>query len=82
MKTANVRKLRHAFGEVMEWITEGQRVEIVKKGKVIALLSPPPPIQKPKKVKLPDFEARRKRIFGDRVLPGNIIAEERESYEW
>jgi antitoxin (DNA-binding transcriptional repressor) of toxin-antitoxin stability system len=82
MKTANVRKLRHAFGDVMEWVNEGEQVKIVKKGKVIALLSPPPPEHEPKKVKLPDFAARQKRIFGDRVLPGNIIAEERESYEW
>jgi antitoxin (DNA-binding transcriptional repressor) of toxin-antitoxin stability system len=81
MKTANVRQLRHAFGDVMDWITEGQQVKIVKKGKVIALLSPPPPATR-KKVKLPDFKARRKRIFGDRVLPGNAVAEERESYEW
>ena len=84
MKTANVRQLRHAFGEVMDLIAQGEQVEIVKKGKVIALLSPPA-AQKPKPFKLPDFEARRKRIFGDcdgRVLPGNIIAEERESYEW
>jgi antitoxin (DNA-binding transcriptional repressor) of toxin-antitoxin stability system len=79
MKTANVRQLRHAFGEVMSLIAQGQQVEIVKKGKVIALLSPPP-AAKPKKFKLPDFEARRKRIFGDRVLPGNSIVEERESY--
>jgi antitoxin (DNA-binding transcriptional repressor) of toxin-antitoxin stability system len=81
MKTANVRQLRHAFGEVMNLIAEGEQVEIVKKGKVIALLSPPPR-PKRKEFKLPDFEARRKRIFGDRVMPGNIIAEERESYEW
>lgn len=81
MKTANVRQLRHAFGDVMNWVADGQQVKIVKKGKVIALLSPPPRAQ-PKKVKLPDFAARQRRIFGDRVLPGNIIAEERESYEW
>jgi len=81
MKTANVRQLRHAFGDVMQWVADGQQVNIVKKGKVIALLSPPPRA-KAKKVKLPDFEARRKRIFGNRVMPGNIIAEERESYEW
>ena len=81
MKTANVRQLRHAFGEVMEWVAEGEQVEIVKKGKTIAVLSPPPPA-KPRKFNLPDFEARRKRIFGDRILPGNIVAEERESYEW
>jgi len=80
MKTANVRQLRHDFGSVMDWVAEGQQVEIVKKGKVIALLSPPP--SKPKKLKLPDFAARQKRIFGDRVLPGNLVAEERESYPW
>jgi prevent-host-death family protein len=81
MKTANVRQLRHAFGDVMDWVTDGQQVKIVKKGKVIALLSPPPR-SNPKKVKLPDFAARQNRIFGDRVLPGNIVAEERESYQW
>lgn len=81
MKTANVRQLRHDFGSVLHWITEGQQVEIVKRGKVIALLSPPAKSQ-PKKIALPDFAARRKRIFGDRVLPGNIVAEERESYQW
>ena len=42
----------------------------------------PPPRSKSKKIKLPDFAARQKRIFGDKVLPGNIVAEERESYEW
>lgn len=82
MKTANVRQLRHDFGSVLDWIAEGQQVEIVKKGTVIAVLSPPPPPANPKKFKLPDFAARRKRIFGDRILPGNIVAEERESYQW
>jgi len=74
--------LRHDFGSVLNWITEGQQVEIIKKGKVVALLSPPPARSKPRKIKLPDFEARRKRIFGDQILPGNAVAEERESYEW
>jgi antitoxin (DNA-binding transcriptional repressor) of toxin-antitoxin stability system len=81
MKTANVRQLRHAFGEVMDWITEGQQVKIVKKGRVIALLSPPPR-SKSKKLGLPDFAARQQRIFGDQILPGNIVAEERENSPW
>ena len=81
MKAADVRQLRHAFGDVMEWGADGQQAKIVKKGRVIALLSPPPR-SNPKRVKLPDFAARQKRIFGDKVLPGNIVAEERESYEW
>jgi hypothetical protein len=37
---------------------------------------------KAKIIKIPDFEARRRRVFGDTVMPGNIVAEERESYEW
>jgi len=84
MKTANVRQLRHAFGSVMEWVADGQQVEIVKRGKVVALLSPPPPPATPEEFKVPDFEARRKRIFGDHEgpLPPSIVAEERESYEW
>jgi len=81
MKTANVRQLRHAFGDVLDWVADGQQVKIVKKGKVVALLSPPPRSMR-KRVKLPDFAMRRRRIFGDRVMPGNLIAEERESYEW
>jgi prevent-host-death family protein len=83
MKTANVRQLRRDFGSVMKWVANGEQVQIVKKGKVVAVLSPPPSAQR-KKIKLPDFEARRKRIFGDKdeVLPGNIVAEERESYEY
>jgi antitoxin (DNA-binding transcriptional repressor) of toxin-antitoxin stability system len=84
MKIANVRQLRHAFGSVLEWVAEGQQVEIVKKGKVVALLSPPPKSSAPKKIKLPNFEARRRRIFGKSKgpLPRSIVAEERESYEW
>jgi prevent-host-death family protein len=47
MKTANVRQLRREFGTVLKWVADGEQVEIVKKGKTIALLSPPP--AKPKK---------------------------------
>ena len=67
----------------MEWVAGGEQVEIVKRGKVIALLSPAPQ-GKTGTVKTPDFEARRKRIFGEShgPLPPSIVAEERESYEW
>ena len=84
MKTANVRQLRHAFGSVMEWVADGQQVKIIKKGKVVALLTPPPKAAAAKAFRLPDFDARRKRVFGDRKgpLPRSIVAEERESYEW
>jgi prevent-host-death family protein len=79
MKTATVRQLRHQFGTVLSWVEEGEPVEISKRGKIIALLSPPPARAPARPRKRPDFAARLKRIYGDKVLPGDVIVEERES---
>ena len=50
MKTATLSKLRHDFGRVFAWVEQGEPVDISKRGKIIALLSPPPPLKpgKPK----------------------------------
>ena len=79
MKTATVRQLRHQFGTVLNWVEAGEPVEISKRGKIIALLTPPPARVPPSPRKRPDFAARLKRIYGDQVLPGDVIVEERES---
>ena len=73
MKTANVRQLRHDFGSVLNWIAEGQQVEIVRKGKVVALLSPPRRGKTRKFVK-PDILARLKKTWGDRVFSTEEVA--------
>jgi prevent-host-death family protein len=79
MKTATVRQLRHDFGTVLTWVEQGEAVEISKRGRIIALLSPPlaPKPVRPKK--RPDFIGRLQRIYGDRVLAGNIVVADRES---
>ena len=41
MKTATIRQVRHDFGTVLDWVGEGEQVEISKRGKIVALLSPP-----------------------------------------
>jgi len=79
MKTATVRQLRHDFGAVLNWVEEGEPVEISKRGKIVALLTPPPAPKPARSRKRPDFAARLKRIYGDKVLPGDVIVEERES---
>jgi prevent-host-death family protein len=79
MKTATVRQVRHDFSTVLDWVAEGEHVEISKRGKIVALLSPPPAPKRARAKKRPDFAARLKRIYGEKVLPGNIIVEERES---
>ena len=79
MKTATLRKLRHDFGSVFAWVEQGEPVGISKRGKIIALLSPPPAAKPAKPKKRPNFAARLKRIYGNLVLPGDVVVEERES---
>jgi prevent-host-death family protein len=79
MKTTTVRELRHHFGDVLRLVENGEPVAVTRRGKTVAELRPPTPA-KPRKLQWPDFEARMKDIFGDKVLP-DIIAAERESYD-
>jgi antitoxin (DNA-binding transcriptional repressor) of toxin-antitoxin stability system len=79
MKTATVRQLRHDFQSVLTWVEQGQPVKISKRGKIKALLSPPPVSAPPKRRQRPDFAARLKRIFGNKVVSGDIVVEERNS---
>lgn len=79
MKTATIRQVRHDFGTVLEWVQEGEQVQISKRGKVVALISPPPAAKRSGAGKRPDFAGRLKRIFGDQILAGSIIEEERDS---
>jgi prevent-host-death family protein len=79
MKTATVRQLRHDFGSVINWVEEGEAVSISKRGKIVALLSPPPRARRSRVPKRPDFAARLRRIYGDRVFSTNIIVEDRQS---
>ncbi len=72
MKSATVRQLRHDFGTVLNWVEEGQPVEISKRGKVVALMLPPP-LVRPRPVKRPDFAARLKRRDGDHVIPASAM---------
>ena len=79
MKTATLRKLRHDFGSVFARVEQGEPVGISKRGKLIALLTPPPRPKPAKPKKRPDFAARLKRIYGDLVLPGDVVVEDREA---
>lgn len=79
MKRATIRQVRHDFSTVLDWVGEGEQVEISKHGKIVALLSPPPAVKPPPAKKRPDFAARLKRIYGEKVLEGNIVVEERNS---
>lgn len=46
-----------------------------KRGIPIALLSPPARAKTPKARQRPDFAARLKRVYGDKILPGDLVVE-------
>jgi antitoxin (DNA-binding transcriptional repressor) of toxin-antitoxin stability system len=62
----------------MKWIEAGQVVELKKRNRVVARIVPESP--RPDQVEWPDFEARAKAIFGDRIIPAvDDLIEERNS---
>jgi antitoxin (DNA-binding transcriptional repressor) of toxin-antitoxin stability system len=79
MKTATVTDLRNHFAILEAWINEGEEIRIEKRGRPIAMLTPLPR-RAGKTVKKPDFAARLKALWGDRVFTEAEVAEMR-AYE-
>jgi antitoxin (DNA-binding transcriptional repressor) of toxin-antitoxin stability system len=67
MKTATVRDLRNNFAKLEAWLGNGEQVCIEKRGEPVAMLTALPRARS-KNVKRPDFAARRRAIWGDRVF--------------
>ena len=79
MQTATMRDLRYDFGKIEAWLNMGEEVVVTKHSRPVARIVKE--TEKPKKIKMPDFEGRLKKIFGDSVIP-NIVLEEREESRW
>lgn len=71
MKTATMRELKHETSKVLGWAEAGEEVTLTRRGKIIALLSPPRATRKPAR---PDFTARLTAIYGDTVLTETATA--------
>jgi antitoxin (DNA-binding transcriptional repressor) of toxin-antitoxin stability system len=77
MPSVNLRQLRDTR-QLLAWLQAGEVVELRKRNRVVARIVPESP--KPQPVEWPDFAARRRAIFGDRVIPAvEILIEERNS---
>jgi antitoxin (DNA-binding transcriptional repressor) of toxin-antitoxin stability system len=79
MKTASVRDLRYNFKKIEHLLSQGEEVQITKRRHVIARLIPEKPAERPP---MPDFAARLKAIYGDRINKINdaeIIRQDRDS---
>jgi antitoxin (DNA-binding transcriptional repressor) of toxin-antitoxin stability system len=76
MKTATVRDLRYDFPKIEAWLRSGEEIQITKHNKPLGTLKPPQAGQKPPPP-LPDYKARLKRIWGDRVFTAQEVEEMR-----
>jgi antitoxin (DNA-binding transcriptional repressor) of toxin-antitoxin stability system len=79
MPSLNLRQLRDTR-RLKSWLRAGNTVELRERNRVIARIVPAsqsvPPLGE-----WPDFEARAKKILGDRILPGaDLVIEERGRY--
>lgn len=78
MPSINMRQLRDTR-RLKAWLRAGKTVELREREQVIARIVPEG--QPPGPGQWPDFEARRKKLFGDRVVPGaDLVIEERSRY--
>lgn len=78
MPSVNIRQLRDTR-RLKAWLRAGKTVELRERDRLIARIVPEKQAEKP--VQWPDFAARRKRIFGDRVIPAvDLLIRERGRY--
>ena len=66
MQSITLRQLRDTR-QVKAWLKAGVQIEVRERKEVLGDLVPRTP-SKPSPVEWPDFEARLKRIYGDRIL--------------
>jgi antitoxin (DNA-binding transcriptional repressor) of toxin-antitoxin stability system len=74
MPSMNMRQLRNTR-QLKTWLRAGKIVELRDRDSTIARIVPAEPSADGRE--WPNFEARMKKVFGDRVFP-NVIVEERK----
>jgi antitoxin (DNA-binding transcriptional repressor) of toxin-antitoxin stability system len=80
MKKASVRDLRYGFKRIERLLHQGEEVQITKRRRVIARLVP----DRAEVVrKIPDFLARLRAIYGNKVLTvtgAELVSSDRSRY--
>jgi antitoxin (DNA-binding transcriptional repressor) of toxin-antitoxin stability system len=76
MKTATMRDLRYDYGKLEPWIKAGETIQITRHARPVFNIVPPKKATR-KKLVHPDYEARLKRIWGDRVFSAAEVEEMR-----
>ncbi len=76
MRSVNLRQLRDTR-QLKIWLKAGETVQLRERDTVLGEIVPIKPAPRP--VEWPDFEARARKIFGDRIIPAvDMLIEDRE----
>jgi len=73
MKTATVQEAGRDFPAILKLVEAGEEVQIARNGEPVAVVSPVS-----RTVRHPDYAARLKQTFGERVIPAQESAAIRE----
>jgi len=73
MPSVNLRQLRDTR-QLKEWLAAGETVELRERDRVLAKIVPERIVEKPKE--FPDFGARLKEMWGDRIFNNQEILDE------
>jgi antitoxin (DNA-binding transcriptional repressor) of toxin-antitoxin stability system len=74
MKTASIREVRHDFSRILAWVADGKEVAITKRRETVARLLPVTR-KKTARGKMPDVNARLKKVFGRKVISDKMMKE-------
>jgi antitoxin (DNA-binding transcriptional repressor) of toxin-antitoxin stability system len=80
MTKASVRDLRYQFKKIERLLLQGEEIQITKRRRVIARLVPE---NTESEKKMPDFLARVRKIYGDKILAvsgAELISLDRDRY--
>jgi prevent-host-death family protein len=67
MKTASIRDVRHHFNRVLEWVADGEDVDITNRRRPVARLVPVAR-RKAAPRRMPDVAARLQKVFGRKII--------------
>ena len=78
MQAVTIRDLRYDFAKVEAWLADGEKIEVTKHGRPVAILSPPLTGKK----RAFDIQAHRKRMeatWGNRVFTAEEVLSMRDA---
>lgn len=80
MKNVAIRQIHSDSNTIPARDVHAEEVTVLNRTRPVARICPPLP-EASANFRIPDFAARAKAIFGDKMIP-NVVLEEREDRQW